>query len=84
MTEEQLRDAIGAGTLIAEIQKSSNVAYRVYDYNRTDKNGKRRELHFDKALDVVKMKTSMSAVQHARLFRYYPGCSREILCRYRY
>lgn len=76
--------AIGAGTLIAEIQESSNVTYRVYDYNRTDKNGKKRELHFDKALDVMNMRASPPVVQHARLLRYYPGCSREILCRCKY
>ncbi|MDE6789047.1 MAG: class I mannose-6-phosphate isomerase [Ruminococcus sp.] len=44
--------AIGKGCLIAEIQQSSNVTYRVYDYNRG------RELHIDKALDVTK-RTSM-------------------------
>lgn len=32
---------IGAGTLIAEIQESSNITYRVYDYDRVDKNGKK-------------------------------------------
>lgn len=45
--------AIGAGILIAEIQQSSNVTYRVYDYNRLGKDGKPRELHVDKALDVI-------------------------------
>ena len=43
---------IGAGVLIAEIQESSNVTYRVYDYDRIDKNGMKRELHFDKAIKV--------------------------------
>ncbi len=45
--------AIGAGCLIAEIQQNSNVTYRVYDYGRKDKNGKTRELHVAKALDVT-------------------------------
>jgi len=45
--------AIGAGILIAEIQQSSNVTYRVYDYMRRGKDGKLRELHVDKALDVI-------------------------------
>ena len=45
--------AIGAGILIAEIQQSSNVTYRVYDYMRRGKDGKLRELHVDKALDVL-------------------------------
>jgi mannose-6-phosphate isomerase len=46
--------AIGAGILIAEIQQSSNVTYRVYDYNRIGKDGKLRPLHVKKALDVIK------------------------------
>ncbi len=45
--------AIGAGILLAEVQQSSNVTYRVFDYNRVGKDGKPRELHVDKALDVV-------------------------------
>ncbi|MBQ6863309.1 MAG: class I mannose-6-phosphate isomerase [Clostridia bacterium] len=45
--------AIGAGILLAEVQQSSNVTYRVFDYNRVGKDGKQRELHVDKALDVV-------------------------------
>jgi len=45
--------AIGAGLLIAEIQQSSNTTYRVYDYNRTDKNGNKRELHIEKAIAVT-------------------------------
>lgn len=44
--------AIGKGLLIAEIQQSSNTTYRVYDYNRRDKEGKFRELHIEKAIDV--------------------------------
>lgn len=43
---------------MAEIQESSNVTYRVYDYNRVDKNGKKRELHFDKAVQVMEMKAT--------------------------
>ena len=45
--------AIGAGILIAEIQQSSNVTYRVYDYNRRGADGKLRPLHVEKALDVI-------------------------------
>ena len=44
--------AVGKGLMIAEIQQSSNTTYRVYDYNRRDKNGNLRELHIEKALDV--------------------------------
>lgn len=45
--------AIGAGNLICEIQQSSNSTYRLYDYNRVDKFGNPRELHLQKALDVL-------------------------------
>jgi mannose-6-phosphate isomerase len=75
---------IGAGCLIAEIQESSNVTYRVYDYNRTDKNGRKRELHFEKAIQVLNMKVEQSYRQKSRLVHYYPGCSRELLCRCKY
>ena len=47
--------AIGAGCFICEIQQSSNVTYRLYDYGRRDRDGKKRELHVDKALDVLDM-----------------------------
>ncbi len=50
--------AIGAGALIAEIQQNSNLTYRLYDYNRRDKDGNLRELHIDKALDVSNMSSS--------------------------
>ena len=46
--------AIGAGILIAEIQQSSNLTYRVYDYDRVGADGQPRELHLDKAVDVTK------------------------------
>ncbi len=49
--------AIGAGILIAEIQQNSNITYRVYDYNRPGADGKPRELHTAKALDVVKIRS---------------------------
>lgn len=45
--------AIGKGIMIAEIQQSSNITYRVYDYARTDKDGNPRQLHIDKALEVT-------------------------------
>lgn len=47
--------AIGAGILICEIQQNSNSTYRLYDYGRRDKYGNLRELHLDKALQVVKL-----------------------------
>lgn len=50
--------AVGKGLMIAEIQQSSNTTYRVYDYNRRDKDGNLRELHIDKALDVSSLVSS--------------------------
>ncbi|MGJ8659943.1 MAG: type I phosphomannose isomerase catalytic subunit [Cellulophaga fucicola] len=45
--------AIGAGVLLAEIQQTSDVTYRVFDFNRKDKNGNLRELHTEQALDAI-------------------------------
>jgi len=45
--------AIGAGILVAEIQQTSDVTYRIFDWDRKDVNGKGRELHTDLALDVI-------------------------------
>lgn len=45
--------AVGAGLLIAEIQQNSDTTYRVYDWNRVGNDGKPRQLHVDKALDVT-------------------------------
>ncbi len=45
--------AIGKGIVIAEIQQNSDVTYRVYDYGRKDASGNERELHVDKACEVV-------------------------------
>lgn len=45
--------AIGKGVLLAEIQQTSDITYRVYDWDRTDKDGKGRELHVDLALDAI-------------------------------
>ena len=47
--------AIGAGILIAEIQQNSNSTYRVYDYGRLGADGKPRQLHIKKALDVTRL-----------------------------
>lgn len=45
--------AIGAGILLAEIQQTSDVTYRIYDFDRCDSDGKPRELHTDLALDAI-------------------------------
>jgi mannose-6-phosphate isomerase len=45
--------AIGAGIVLVEIQQTSDITYRIYDWGRKDKNGKSRELHTDLALDAI-------------------------------
>ncbi len=45
--------ALGSGLLIAEIQQSSDITYRVSDWGRTDDSGNSRELHLDQAIDVI-------------------------------
>ena len=45
--------AIGKGVRLIEIQQNSNLTYRLFDYNRVDKNGNSRELHIQKALEVI-------------------------------
>lgn len=45
--------AIGGGILLAEIQQTSDITYRIYDWDRVDKEGKSRELHTELALDAI-------------------------------
>ncbi len=45
--------ALGPGVLLAEIQETSDTTYRIYDWDRTDSEGKSRELHIDEALDAI-------------------------------
>lgn len=45
--------AIGAGVLLAEIQQTSDITYRLYDWDRVDSEGNSRELHTDLALDAI-------------------------------
>ena len=45
--------SIGAGSFIAEIQQTSNVTYRIYDFNRKDKDGNTRELHTELSKDAI-------------------------------
>ena len=55
--------AIGAGIILYEIQQSSDVTYRFYDWDRKDAQGNRRELHIDKAIDVVDLAYQGNAVR---------------------
>lgn len=56
--------AIGAGIFLFEIQQSSDLTYRLYDFNRRDAAGKLRDLHVDKALEVSNLKPG----ENARLY----------------
>jgi len=76
--------AIGKGCLIAEIQESSDLTYRLYDYGRVDKYGKSRELHVEKALKVMNRKASDTPKQPVRVLRYKNGRATELLGRCRY
>jgi len=76
--------AIGAGITVAEIQENSNLTYRVYDYDRVDKNGNKRELHFDKACEVLDMKAGKDIVQAPKSLKFGRGYSMEVLCRCKY
>jgi mannose-6-phosphate isomerase class I len=76
--------AIGEGALVVEVQESSNLTYRLYDYGRKDKNGKGRELQIGKALEVANLKGSKAPVQPMRVLRYGKGFAKELLCRCKY
>lgn len=54
--------AILGDTLICEIQQNSNLTYRVYDWDRVGSDGKPRELHIDKAIDVIDVNTKPSVI----------------------
>ena len=72
--------AIGEGILIAEIQQNSDLTYRVYDYDRVGADGKKRELHTEKALDVVRPFTA----EEIAAVRYSEGYSEGLLVNNRY
>ena len=55
--------AIGAGIVLYEIQQSSDVTYRFYDWERTDAQGRKRELHIQKAVDVTDVNAQLEAVR---------------------
>lgn len=76
--------ALGAGTLVAEIQQTSDLTYRLYDYDRRDKDGRKRDLHIQKALDVANLDGIPEPRQPMRVLRYAQGCATELLVRCRY
>lgn len=72
--------AIGAGILVAEIQQSSNLTYRVYDYGRRDAQGNLRQLHTDKALDVARLEPAAGDGSPMGSPEPVEGGSRCLLC----
>ena len=76
--------ALGAGALVAEVQENSNLTYRLYDYERMDRNGRRRPLHIQKALEVADLRAALRPRQPMRVLKYEPGFAEEFLCRCRY
>lgn len=58
--------AIGAGVLIAEIQQTSDITYRLYDWDRVDANGNSRELHNDLAVEAINYEETHSKVQYKK------------------
>lgn len=58
--------AIGAGTLIAEIQQTSDITYRIFDFNRVDNDGKTRELHTELALEAINYKKTETQVKYSK------------------
>lgn len=59
--------AIGAGVVVAEIQQTSDVTYRIYDWDRVDANGIGRELHTELALEAINYNTTQSKIEYSEL-----------------
>ena len=71
--------AIGAGTVIAEIQQTSDITYRIYDFDRVDADGNSRELHNDLALEAINYDVVAAQKQYAKIL----NTSNEIVnCQY--
>lgn len=71
--------AIGGGILIAEVQQNSNSTYRVFDFGRLGADGKPRELHIEKALDVTKtVKPTIPYGNVGKITEYDYGTEREL------
>lgn len=75
--------AIGKGIMIAEIQQSSNVTYRVYDYGRVGVDGVPRELHVEKALEVTNLTKADKARSDYHLEKY-DGYLRGVIAKCQY
>jgi len=61
--------AIGEGIVIAEIQQNSNITYRIYDYDRVDHIGTKRELHIDKAIEVIDFNNTKKYIHNYKIIK---------------
>lgn len=57
--------AIGSGIVLAEIQQTSDITYRIYDWNRPDTNGQMRELHTDLALEAINFNSPNAKLEYS-------------------
>ncbi len=76
--------AIGKGILICEIQQNSNTTYRIYDYGRVGKDGKPRELHVKKAIDVTKLEPPTKPTAALAKIDIIPGLDMKLLAECEY
>ena len=76
--------AILAGSIIVEVQESSNVTYRLYDYKRIDKYGNSRKLDIDKALDVANLSGNEDIIRPMSILCYKKGEVRQLISRCKY
>ena len=70
--------AIGAGIVLAEIQQTSDLTYRVYDFNRKDSDGNTRELHTELALDALNFDAKSSYKLQAEVLEAHPLNTRHL------
>ncbi|MDO4728533.1 MAG: mannose-6-phosphate isomerase [Bacteroidota bacterium] len=59
--------AIGKGILLAEIQQTSDITYRIYDWDRVDNQGNSRELHLDMALESINYKKKNTKLEYPKI-----------------
>jgi mannose-6-phosphate isomerase len=58
--------AIGAGMVVAEIQQTSDITYRIYDFDRVDAQGNHRELHVDLALEAINYNETTAKIEYSK------------------
>jgi mannose-6-phosphate isomerase len=65
--------AIGAGLVVAEIQQTSDITYRLYDFDQVDANGYQRELHVDLALEAINYNKVETKIIYNKAINQYCG-----------